>query len=312
GFAPLNPPAGAPPRDPKVPNDNTAFYDDITRGYTQKAVFGSVDVDIIPKTLTFTAGTRWYKFDNSEVGSAQGSFGCYIGVTTTTPCTTSESAINLNAENLHSSYSGFQSRANFSWTSTAHVNGEYQTPQTFAPDSLTNNEIGWKTRWFDHRLEFNGTVYQEDWKNVQVEFYDPQGGLGNLEFETNGPNYRVRGLETQFVARVTHGLTVTGSGSLNHSVQTNSPFLIGVNGQPITSIPTPYGTPGTPLANSPAFQANLRARYEFAFNDYHAFWQVGAVHQSHSYSETGFVENFYQPGYTTYDASMGVAKAAGP
>jgi iron complex outermembrane recepter protein len=333
GFAPLIPPANATSSDPNVRNDNTAFYDDITRGYTQKAVFGSVDVDIIPKKLTFTAGTRWYKFDNSEVGSAQGSFGCYVGVATTTPCTTSSSAINLNAENLHSSYSGFKSRANLSWKiaddallyytwsqgfrpggfnrdSTLHLNGEYQTPQTFAPDSLTNNEIGWKTQWFDHRLEFNGTVYQEDWKNVQVEFFDPQGGLGNLEFETNGPNYRVRGLETQFVARVTHGLTLTGSGSLNHSVQTNSPFLIGVNGQPITSIPTPYGTPGTPLANSPAFQANLRARYEFAFNDYHAFWQVGAVHQSHSYSETGYVENFYQPGYTTYDAAMGVAKDA--
>ncbi len=34
------------------------FFDDITRGYTQKALFGSVDFDIIPKTLTITAGTR--------------------------------------------------------------------------------------------------------------------------------------------------------------------------------------------------------------------------------------------------------------
>ena len=33
----------------------------------QKAAFGSVDVDIIPKTLTFTAGTRYYHFN--EIGA---------------------------------------------------------------------------------------------------------------------------------------------------------------------------------------------------------------------------------------------------
>jgi outer membrane receptor protein involved in Fe transport len=331
GFAPLIPPAGATSNDPDVRNDNTAFFDDITRGYTQKAVFGSADFDIIPKTLTFTAGTRYYKFDNTEVGSAVGSFGCYVGYTTTTPCTTSTDEINLNAENLHSTYSGFKSRANLSWkvtedallyytwsqgfrpggfnrNSTVHLNGTYETPLTFAPDTLINNEVGWKTEWFDRRFEFNGAVYQEDWKNVQVTFFDPQGGLGNLEFITNGPNFRVRGLETQFVARVTHGLTLTGSASWNSSDQTNSPYLIGVNGQPITSIPNPYGPVNSPLAQSPPFQANLRARYELTFDDYHAFWQVGGVHQAHSYSATGNVEAYDQPGYTTYDASMGVAK----
>jgi len=34
----------------------------------------------------------------------------------------------------------------------------------YDPDTLTNNEIGWKTQWLDHRLQFNGAVYQEDWK----------------------------------------------------------------------------------------------------------------------------------------------------
>jgi len=333
GFAPLAPPAGATSNDPRVRNANTAFFDDITRGYTQKAVFGSADFDIIPKTLTFTAGTRYYKFDNTEVGSSVGSFGCYVGVTTTAPCTTSTSDINLNAENLHSTYSGFKSRADLSWkvtddalvyytwsqgfrpggfnrNTTVHLDGAFETPLKFAPDTLINNELGWKTEWVDHRFEFNGAVYQEDWKNVQVEFFDPQGGLGNLEFITNGPNYRVRGVETQFIARVTHGLTFTGAASWIRSTQTNSPYLIGTNAQPITSIPNPYGPINSPLAQSPPFQANLRARYEFTFNDYHAFWQVGGVHQAHSYSATGNVEAFDQPGYTTYDASMGVAKDA--
>ena len=75
----------------------------------------------------------------------------------------------------------------------------YCSPLAFESDNLTNNEIGWKTEFFTHRLQFNGAVYQEDWKNVQVAFFDP-GVLGNVGFGTNGPNYRIRGLETSIIA----------------------------------------------------------------------------------------------------------------
>jgi outer membrane receptor protein involved in Fe transport len=37
---------------------------------------------------------------------------------------------------------------------------------------------------------------------------------------------------------------------------------------------------------------------------------VGGVHQAHSYSATGNVQTFDQPGYTIYDAALGVAKDA--
>jgi outer membrane receptor protein involved in Fe transport len=334
GFAPVAPPPGSTAIDPSVRNDSTAFFDDITRGYTQKAVFGSADIDIIPKTLTFTAGTRYYDFNNTEVGSTVSSFGCYVGTPTTTPCPFDPHFdINVNANNLHNTYTGFRSRANLSWkitgdalvyytwsqgfrpggfnrSSTTHLGGTYATPQTFAPDTLVNNELGWKTEWFGHRLQFNGAVYQENWNNVQVKFFDPQGGLGLLSFTTNGPNYRVRGVETQLVARVTQGLTVTSSAAWNSSDQTNSPYLIGINGKPITSIPNPYGPLNSPLAMSPPFQANLRARYEITFDNYQAFAQLGGVHQAHSYSATGNVSAFDQPGYTLYDASVGIGKDA--
>jgi outer membrane receptor protein involved in Fe transport len=189
----------------------------------------------------------------------------------------------------------------------------FTTPQGFAPDSLTNNELGWKTEWLGHHLQFNGAVYQEDWKNVQVSFFDPQGGLGNLTFLTNGPNYRIRGVETQFVALV-HGFTVSGSASWNSSNQTNSPYLLATKGplagEPITSIPNPYGPLNSPTAESPPFQGNLRVRYDFTLNDYNVFVQAGGQHQAHSYSATGNVEGFDQSAYTTYDASLGVAKDA--
>jgi iron complex outermembrane recepter protein len=345
-FLNVQPWPGVPANNPNERGDNVGFFDDVVRSIYQKAAFGSVDVDIIPKALTFTAGTRYYKFNEDERGGDVGSFYCKVYSTPTTyfgPCLTPYGT-NLNLQNPNSSkYSGFRSRANLSWKVTddlllyytwsqgfrpggfnrgvsGHlpVNGvdQYYTPATYAPDTLTNNEIGWKSEWLGHRLQFNGAVYQEDWKNALVSFFDPQGGFGNLTFSTNGPDYRVRGVEIQFVTRIAEGLTIQGSASWNSTNQTNSPFLINNNplsptyGRPITSVANPFGTQGDPLAESPPFQANLRVRYEFAIADYKAFAQIGASHEGNSYSATGNVPSYDQPGYTLYDASMGVSKDA--
>ena len=348
GFNPIVPPTGSTANNPAVRNDNVAFFDDITRGYKQKAAFLSVDVDLIPKKLTLTVGTRYYNIADFELGSKVGSYGCrpggiYSGVTVPDPCLDGYSAKNLDALGLETTYTGFKSRANLSWkvtddallyytwsqgfrpggfnrgnnniSPTSPVYGVFTVPISYAPDTLTNNELGWKTQWFDHRLQFNGAIYQEDWKNVQISLFDP-GVFGNLVFTTNGPNYRVRGAETELVARVTHALTVNGSASWNSSSLVNEPVLIGTNGQPLPV--NPYGATGSPLAQSPPFQANLRLRYEFAVNDYQAFWQIGGTHQAHSYATTdrftldlqGNSVAYDQPGFSTYDASMGVAKDA--
>jgi iron complex outermembrane recepter protein len=261
---------------------------------------------------------------------------------------------NLNLQNPNSlTATGFRSRANISWHITpdhllyytwsqgyrpggfnrgssnhlpdATGQDQYATPKFYVSDSLTNNELGWKTLWWEHRIQFNGAIYQENWSNAQVGFFCPQCGLGNLTYGTNGPDYRVRGVELQLVARVAEGLTIQGSASWNSTEQTNSPSLIGnipgtdMYGKPLTvncasgtcvPLVNVYGPEGSPLANSPPFQANLRARYEWAIGDYQAFVQFGGVHQAHSRSATGNVEAYDQPGWTTYDASMGIGKDA--
>ncbi len=350
-FVPIAPPAGVTANNPSVRQSGDMFFDDITRGYKQKAAFGSFDFDILPKTLTVTLGTRYYRIENFEKGSNVGSFGCeingpYSAATITYPCGIPQSnGNNLDAKNLDTTYSGFKSRANLTWHVTddvmlyytwsqgfrpggfnraqsvikpsSPIYGLFTPPLAYGPDTLTNNEIGWKTEWFDRRLQFNGAVYREDWKDTQIEIFDP-GVTGNLTFTTNGPNYRVRGLETSVIARVTRGLTVTASASWNSSEVVKTLSLVDPNtGQPI-NIANPFGALGTPLAQSPPFEGNLRARYEFALNDYTAFWQVGANHQAHSYATAdrlsstlqGATQAFDDPGFTTYDASLGIAKDA--
>ena len=48
---------------------NTAFGEDVQRGYKQRAFFTSIDLDLIPKVLTATGGIRFYHYDEFEEGS---------------------------------------------------------------------------------------------------------------------------------------------------------------------------------------------------------------------------------------------------
>jgi iron complex outermembrane receptor protein len=354
------PAPGTTVRDPTIRNDHVAFFNDIERGYTQRAFFMSADFDILPRVLTVTAGTRYYHFDNTEKGAFTGSFGCYEAGPA--PCLASAS--NIDDAHLHTTYHGFKSRANLTWhilpdalayftwsegfrpggfnrftacyvPDTASGINQYCSPYAFASDNLTNIELGWKTQFFNHHLQWNGALYQENWSDVQINLFNP-GVLGNIGFGTNGPSYRIRGLETSFIAVLATGLTAQGGISWNSSEQTNSPYLIannpellndpatkGLFGQPITSIKNPYGPQGTPTANSPPLQYNVRLRYEWSRNSYNSFVQAGATHTAHSYTQSGVNPSLSTGGnvsttlirfenlpYSQFDASAGVAKDA--
>jgi iron complex outermembrane recepter protein len=359
-FVPVAPPAGATTNNPDVRPLGDAFFNDITRGYTQKAIFGSADIDLIPRTLTLTLGTRYYDTNNFEVGSNVGSFGCeiygpYNGDVPTSPCTIPETnGNNLNVKNLNDTYKGFRSRANLTWhidsdamvyytwsqgfrpggfnraqaviAPTSPLYGIFSPPLAYAPDYLTNNELGFKTEWLDHRLQVNGAIYREDWTNTQIQILDP-GVTGNLNFTTNGPNYRVNGQELSVVARPINALTITASASHNKSAVVKTLGLVNpTTGAPI-DIENPFGALRSPLANSPEFQGSIRTRYEVPFNDYRAFAQIGATTQTYTYSTTDQLSktlasptatggpggprvgiDFKNPGFSTFDAAAGVAK----
>ena len=263
-------------QNPGVQGDNTSFYQDQYRDTKQTAFFASADFDIIPKVLTITAGTRHFQFENHNQGSVLSSFGCAEGGIPAGGCHDPAYSYNLDAQNLRDTESGFKSRGNITWHITPDMmvyytysqgfrpggfnqNGgaqhaigpdgvaQYLIPRSFSSDDLTNNEIGWKTEFFDHRLQWNGAVYREDWKNVQIEFFNP-GVVGNLFYDTNGQNFLIKGVETSLVARVTTGLTLQYAASWNQSRQTNSPSLIDNNpasanyGKPITQVCGAGGT----------------------------------------------------------------------
>jgi iron complex outermembrane recepter protein len=367
-FSNIGTAAGATVVNPGVQPENLSFYQDTVRETKQLAFFASVDFDIIPKVLTVTGGTRHFRFQNSSAGSVSGSFGCFEQGVPAGGCLASN--FDLNSQNLRDTESGFKSRGNITWHVTpdmmvyytfsqgfrpggfnqnggaAHATGsdgaaQYLVPSSYQSDKLTNNEIGWKTEFLGHRLQWNGAIYRENWDNVQVAFFNP-GLVGNIFYNTNGQNFLIKGIESSLVARVVSGLTVQAAGSWNQSRQTNSPALINNNpdsagfGKPITqncpdgtpasctAVTNPYGPIDSPSANAPPIQFSLRARYEWAIAGYVPYVQFGATHSGHSFTQAGsnpsIADNsgaittgrlrFENPAYTTYDASIGVSKDA--
>jgi iron complex outermembrane recepter protein len=383
---------GTSVQNPGVQGPNTSFYQDQLRDVKQLAFFTSVDYDLIPKTLTLTAGTRYFRFDNYMAGSVLSSFGCfqqglngYLATGKTNGCYIANYpnpysapffgatyySYNLNHDNLSDTETGFRSRANLTWHVTQDVmlyytfsqgfrpggfnqNGgaphaftslganavaQYIIPQSYSSDNLTNNEVGWKTEFFNHRLQWNGAIYQENWDNVQIEFFNP-GVVGNLFYDTNGQNFRIRGLENSLAWRITDGFTLNGSIAWNQSEQTNSPALIANNpaapnyGQPITNacnlflatcaqVVNPFGAIGSPSADAPPMQFSVHARYEWHIGGYVPYVQAGAFHTDHFYTQAGSNPTYHLggtvstsrgrfevPGYSTYDAAVGVAKDA--
>jgi outer membrane receptor protein involved in Fe transport len=222
----------------------------------------------------------------------------------------------------------FPGPGQFQQQAVAH--GGWNQPISFGDDTLTNNEVGWKTMWLDHRLQWNGAIYQENWDNVQIALFDP-GVTGNLTFSTNGGNYRVRGIETSFSARVAQGLTVDAGAAWNQTqLVKEAPFtwndgtaidFATLKTSDAANAPTlanPGGALGSPLASAPPFQGNIRARYDFVVNDYNSFVQAGVVHQAHSYATADRLTLDLQgnsiaydlPAWTTLDAAAGFGKDA--
>jgi outer membrane receptor protein involved in Fe transport len=352
--------------NPNVRPLRDAYFNDITRGYKQKAAYGSVDVDLIPGALTLTAGTRYFDTNTTEVGAIAGSFGCQLAADPPNPCIDHGQSVDLNQEGLYRTYSGFRSRANLSWKpnqdallyytwsqgfraggfnrivqtpggspltyvakdwelwqALAHEHGGWSAPLAYAPDTLTNNELGWKTAWLDEHLQWTGALYQEDWNHAQIDSFAARVLSG---VTINGGNYRVRGLETFARARAA-GLTLEAGIAWNHSELVKEAPFFWADGTPInfallqtsatgSKLTNPAGTLGSSLAGDPTFQGNFRARYEFVLNDYRAFSQIGVVHQSDSLSTTdrltldlqGQSVAYELPSFTTYEAALGVGR----
>jgi outer membrane receptor protein involved in Fe transport len=271
--------------------------------------------------------------------------------------------LDLNALGLNRTDAGFRSRANLSWKVTddvllyytwsqgfraggynrgftlnylsplsnsglpnqtqADLHGGYVPPVGYAPDTLTNNELGWKTSWLGDRVRWNGAVYQEQWDHAQFGALD-NSVTGISAF--NGGDYRLRGIENSGTVHVLDGLTLEFGVAWNRSELVREAQFFWADGTPINwsllqtysgeKLANPAGTLGSPLAGAPAIRGNLRLRYEWMLGDFAAFAQLGVVNQSNSLASTdrlsldaqGHSIAYDLPPFITLDGAVGFSK----
>ena len=309
------------------------------------AAFGQVAFDIVD-TLTLTAGGRLYKYDNSLIGFF--GFGKYdeetgvgnplgplfgfgenfcIGPATTdgAPCTNLATVNGTTVSPKKSTGDGFTHKLNLAWQATPDVlvygtwsrgfrPGGINRNGTLPPydaDFLTNYEFGWKTSFLDRRLRFNGAIFQEDWKDVQLSFLG-QAGLTEIQ---NAGNARIRGFEFDFTAVPTSGLTLTASGTYTDAQLTTNYCRIQTS-ETNADCSAPAGNrirapKGQELPVTPKFKGTLLARYEFGIGSMDAHLQGAATYTGARWAALRTSDRDIlgqMPAFTVADFSFGVAK----
>src|SRR5437879_5810965 len=87
---------------------------------------------------------------------------CRLLLDTATPRTSTLSLHDALPISYYTWSQGFRpggfNRAQAVIKSTSPLFGVWQPPIAYDPDTLTNNELGWKTEWLDHHLQFNGEI----------------------------------------------------------------------------------------------------------------------------------------------------------
>jgi iron complex outermembrane recepter protein len=279
-------PATTSDPNPRPPGD--AFFNDFTRRYTQRAAYISADFELIPRSLTLTAGTRYFDIHDSILGASVGSFGCQIifDPEAPNPCVNRDTA-NLDAEGLHPTDAGSTSRVNLTW----RVNGDsllyYTWSQGFRPGSFNrplttplNSPLavplnpadyqataaahgGWQPSRIispDHLVN-NELGWKAQWLNgalqwdgaiYQENWSDVQAPVADPGITPpavlNGGTYRVRGAESTFRARVWTGFLLEAGGSFNRNKLVREGALYWADGTRI-DFSRLQTADGRPLAN---------------------------------------------------------------
>jgi iron complex outermembrane receptor protein len=133
--------------------------------------------------------------------------------------------------------------------------------QPIDPETVDSYEIGFKSTLLDRRLTWNVTAFYMDFQGFQAQSRDlitNQNVLNSIGKVTS------KGVETEFSAKLGHGLSVNGGGSYNKAVMNDFPNAscfaqqTGAQG----CVGGLQDLSGKPLFNAPEWNANINALYE--------------------------------------------------
>ena len=141
--------------------------------------------------------------------------------------------------------------------------GVYQgflVPAVVKTDELENYEIGIKGDFLSRTLRLNATAYSSEIVDLQMSRFDP-ANVAFLVFIENIGDADVSGLDADFQWAATDNLTISGAVSfVDNELTRVNPQLDGV------VVPV-----GSRLPYTPEFSGNIRARYDFQWNDFDGY-----------------------------------------
>lgn len=260
--------------------------------------------------------------DNFFHGSGTSSCVTPIVTNSNTPCVNTDAKVRESGEThrITLTYQVDPDRMLYGTYSTGFRPGGPNRRAGLTPynsDTLSNYELGWKTSWLDHRMRWNGAVFYEKWKGVQLSVSGPNG----INDVWNIGNASVKGIESDINWRAIDSLDLTFGGTYVDA-KTTSDFcgedLSAADkgtpkyGQLLPSCPVNPSSPsGSRLPVTAKFKGIATARYHWQFDPFRMFAQAALVHQGSTTSIIGTSQEKVlgpTPAFTTVDLSVGAAK----
>jgi iron complex outermembrane recepter protein len=179
------------------------------------------------------------------------------------------------------------------WSEGYRPGGVQRDPRAgnYQSDFLTNYELGWKTRFADDRLQFNGAIFLDEWDDIQVSL---QGENGITQV-ANGPSAEVTGAEVTLDWLPTENFRL-GASIAYYDTELKDDYC-GIDTQDIDGdenrtecITLPDGTPvvdapaGTALPLTPDFKGTLIGRYTFPTGAWESYLQGAVSYQTEASS----------------------------
>jgi len=279
--------------------DGVIFRNDVLRTDQQLGVFGEATFDLNDQ-FSLVLGARWYDIEVDFKGSANSSF-YNLGQTEDAQAFGTNISAQFAPDNTvgapdKAATDGTIFKVTLDWRpnddrmyyatvsegfragilnrpgGASAPNSSFVVPYALDTDDVTNIEFGMKSSFLDNTLQFNGSAFFVDVSRLQTTIFDPS--IVNLFFSDNAADAEVMGLEGNFIwlPQSLDGWTVTGAFSLLDTEITN------------VITPTNDVRKGDELAFAPAFQGNLRARYEWDLDN---GW-IGHVMPSMSFSSESY------------------------
>jgi iron complex outermembrane receptor protein len=289
---------------------NTFFGRTDTRSDTQYAGFGEATWKITD-AWTAVAGIRYFTETLNGVQTQTHPFGGFPGAPNLVPIVDPEQTFNKVTWKINSSYKFTEELLGYGTISTGFRSGGLNAvsepfepiPAAYAPDTLTNFELGAKGRVFGGLFDYQADVYFIKWNNIQVQETTADGAF---VFQGNAGDAHVKGVEFEFTAHPIQYLSVNFAGSYQDAFLTNGAKL-----QQAHLNPT-LGVSGDAIPNVPKFQLNFGLNYTAPIT---GDWQgVIATDVSYRDAETGYFAgtnnkfNIPLAPYTLMNLRLGVIK----